>query len=272
MLGPNGAGKTTLFNILIQTIAKTSGNIEWQIDNQKVGAEKLYQHLGIVFQSNRLDERLTVEENLITRGALYGMTKNKVLESLINIEDYLQIEELKKRKYGTLSGGQKRKVDIARALLHNPSILLLDEPTTGLDPKSRNDLWTAIYELNKKAKMTVVLITHYLEEMAFCDGLDVLIQGKLHYSGSIEDFIKENSTTDLKIVANKEKQIFSKSLQSHLTKKEPQTFVFHDVSMKEILNILSENQEVIESFEVQQASLEMAYLNLLHEIQGVKQE
>ena len=102
----------------------------------------------------------------------------------------MDVATLRKKKYGSLSGGQKRKVDIARALLPQPSLLLLDEPTTGLDPQSRYDLWEAIHQLNKKDNMTVVLITHYLEEMAACDILNVLIEGNLYYSGDIANFIK----------------------------------------------------------------------------------
>ncbi|MGY3713637.1 MULTISPECIES: ABC transporter ATP-binding protein [Lactococcus] len=269
LLGPNGAGKTTLFNILIQAIKKTSGSIEWQIEGEKVKADRFYNHIGIVFQSSRLDESLTVEENLITRGALYGMNKKEVLYNLEKIEKYLSIGELNKRRYGMLSGGQKRKVDIARALLHNPSILLLDEPTTGLDPKSRNDLWKAIYELNKKEKMTVVLITHYLEEMIFCDQLNVLVQGSLHYSGTIEEFIQKNSSTNLKIVLKNINDILSNQIARIPEHVKDKIYIYRNITMEEILNILSENQYIIENFEVQSATLEAAYLNLLKETQGV---
>ncbi|WP_251420589.1 MULTISPECIES: ABC transporter ATP-binding protein [Lactococcus] len=268
LLGPNGAGKTTLFNILIQATHKTSGHIEWQIDGDKVKADTFYHHVGIVFQSSRLDERLTVEENLITRGALYGLNKRQVFQSLKKFEEYLSIKELRTRRYGMLSGGQKRKVDIARALLHNPSILLLDEPTTGLDPKSRNDLWEAIYELNKKAKMTIILITHYLEEMAFCDRLNVLIQGKLHYSGSVEGFIEKNSSTNLEITLKNSNASVSDLFELSPIRKNEKEYIYQNVTMEQILSILSYNQSLIETFEVKNATLEVAYLNLLNEIQG----
>lgn len=107
LLGPNGAGKTTLFNILIQATHKTSGHIEWQIDGDKVKADTFYHHVGIVFQSSRLDERLTVEENLITRGALYGLNKRQVFQSLKKFEEYLSIKELRTRRYGMLSEVQR---------------------------------------------------------------------------------------------------------------------------------------------------------------------
>lgn len=268
LLGPNGAGKTTLFNILIQSTHKTLGHIAWQVEGEKVKADKFYHQVGIVFQSSRLDERLTVEENLVTRGTLYGLSKSQVFQSLKKFEEYLPIKDLRPRRYGMLSGGQKRKVDIARALLHNPSILLLDEPTTGLDPKSRNDLWKAIYELNKKANMTIILITHYLEEMAFCDRLNVLIQGELHYSGSIEEFIEKNSSTSLKITLKNSNSSLSHSFGTAPIRKNEKEYIYQKVTMEQILSILSDNQLLIETFEVKNATLEVAYLNLLNEIQG----
>ena len=179
LLGPNGAGKTTLFNLLIKNFKPSSGDITWEVDGKPLSDKEFYKHIGIVFQSNRLDDNLSVEENLISRGALYGLSRAAVKQRLEELQAYLNLRELRKRPYGSLSGGQKRKVDIARALLPNPSLLLLDEPTTGLDPQSRHDLWEAISHLNKEAHMTVVLITHYLEEMAACDVLNVLIAGKL---------------------------------------------------------------------------------------------
>ncbi|MBE0295615.1 ABC transporter ATP-binding protein [Streptococcus agalactiae] len=124
LLGPNGAGKTTLFNLLIQNFKQTSGDIKWEVDGKPLSIKDFYRHIGIVFQSNRLDDNLTVEENLISRGALYGLSKSQVRNRLKDLQTYLDITAIKKQKYGSLSGGQKRKVDIARALLPQPSLLL----------------------------------------------------------------------------------------------------------------------------------------------------
>jgi len=272
LLGPNGAGKTTLFNLLIQEIQQTSGTIAWEIDGQQVSQHGLHEHIGVVFQSSRLDSHLTVEENLVTRGALYGLSKKTVLQKIDEVDAYLHIKKLKKQKYNALSGGQKRKIDIARALLHNPAILLLDEPTTGLDPKSRNDLWQAIYNLNKKAKMTVVLITHYLEEMAFCDTLNVLINGLVHYSGDVEGFIEKNSQMNLILHLKPNKD--SSSLRSLLKEKcesfSKEKVMYRNVNILQIMDIIAENNSlnIINNFEVQYATLEVAYLNLLESIQG----
>ena len=140
LLGPNGAGKTTLFNLLIKNFKPSSGEILWEVDGKSLPTKDFYRHIGIVFQSNRLDDNLTVEENLVSRGSLYGLSKSQVQKRITDLQSYLDVATLKKKKYGSLSGGQKRKVDIARALLSQPSLLLLDEPTTGLDPQSRHDL------------------------------------------------------------------------------------------------------------------------------------
>ena len=273
LLGPNGAGKTTLFNLLIQNFKQSSGDISWEVDGRPLSTKDFYRHIGIVFQSNRLDENLTVEENLVSRGALYGLSKAKVLERIRDLQNYLDVASIKNKKYGSLSGGQKRKVDIARALLPQPSLLLLDEPTTGLDPQSRHDLWDAINQLNKKDNMTVVLITHYLEEMVGCDILHVLISGNLYYSGDIATFIENHSTTNLNLRLKEGQSVRSLLVSQFMNKSQvlsEREIVFKDVSVEEMMEIISENQDksIIETFNVEYSNLEAAYLNLLKETGG----
>ena len=273
LLGPNGAGKTTLFNLLMQNCKQSSGEISWEVDGHSLSTKDFYRHIGIVFQSNRLDENLTVEENLVSRGALYGLSKTKVLERMKDLQNYLDVASIKNKNYGSLSGGQKRKVDIARALLPRPSLLLLDEPTTGLDPQSRHDLWNAIHQLNKKDNMTVVLITHYLEEMAGCDILHVLISGNLYCSGDIATFIEKHSTTNLNLLLKEGQSVTSLSISQFMNKSQvlsEREIVFKDVSVEEMMEIISENQDksIIEAFNVEYSNLEAAYLNLLKETGG----
>lgn len=273
LLGPNGAGKTTLFNLLIQNFKQSSGDISWEVDGHSLSTKDFYRHIGFVFQSNRLDENLTVEENLVSRGALYGLSKAKVLERIRDLQNYLDVASIKNKKYGSLSGRQKRKVDIARALLPKPSLLLLDEPTTGLDPQSRHDLWDAINQLNKKDNMTVVLITHYLEEMAGCDILHVLISDNLYYSGDIATFIEKHSTTNLNLRLKEGQSVTSLSVSQFMNKCQvlsEREIVFKDVSVEEMMEIISENQDksIIEAFNVEYSNLEAAYLNLLKETGG----
>lgn len=270
LLGPNGAGKTTLFNLLIRNFKPSSGEITWDFDGKNVSNKDFYRHVGIVFQGNRLDDKLTVEENLISRGSLYGLSKIQVRKRIEELKIYLNIDSIRKQKYGNLSGGQKRKVDIARALLPKPSLLLLDEPTTGLDPQSRHDLWEAINLLNKEANMTVVLITHYLEEMSSCDILNVLIEGELYYSGSISQFIEQHSTTNLNLKLKEGQSIENLSITNFVNKCDilsEREIVFRDISVEEIIDIISESQNklIVESFNVEYSNLESAYLNLLRE-------
>ena len=273
LLGPNGAGKTTLFNLLIQNFKQSSGDISWEINGRPLSVKDFYRHIGIVFQSNRLDDNLTVEENLVSRGALYGLSEAKVMERIRELQNYLDVASIKNKRYGSLSGGQKRKVDIARALLPKPSLLLLDEPTTGLDPQSRHDLWDAINRLNKKDNMTVVLITHYLEEMAGCDILHVLISGNLYCSGDIATFIEKHSTTNLNLLLKEGQSVTSLSISQFMNKSQvlsEREIVFKDVSVEEMMEIISENQDksIIEAFNVEYSNLEAAYLNLLKETGG----
>ena len=273
LLGPNGAGKTTLFNLLIQNFKQSSGDISWEINGRPLSVKDFYRHIGIVFQSNRLDDNLTVEENLVSRGALYGLSEAKVMERIRELQNYLDVASIKNKRYGSLSGGQKRKVDIARALLPKPSLLLLDEPTTGLDPQSRHDLWDAINRLNKKDNMTVVLITHYLEEMAGCDILYVLISVNLFYSGDIATFIEKHSTTNLNLLLKEGQSVKSLSVSQFVNKCQvlsEREIVFKNVSVEEMMEIISENQDksIIEAFNVEYSNLEAAYLNLLKETGG----
>ena len=277
LLGPNGAGKTTLFNILINAIKKTSGEVTWKIGDEIIDSKDVYQHLGVVFQQNNLDDFLTVKENLSVRGHLYGMNKQEINQSLDEIDSYLDIHNILNKRYGKLSGGQRRKCDIARALIHNPSILLLDEPTTALDPKTRTDLWEAIKFLNKSKGMTIILITHYLDEMASSDLLNVLTNGKISYFGGIDEFIEKNAQTLLKVQVNDYKVLKKLDIiDQYDVSIQDNELTVKGVQMDEILDLLAifHQKGWVKDFKVEKASLENAYLNLLEsfEIGGINDE
>ncbi len=171
-LGPNGAGKSTTLSIICSLLSKDSGSVT--IFNRK--HEEARNDIGIVFQDNKLDQRLTVRENLMVRGSLYGFKKDELLERVEIVLEKTGSTELADRFYSTLSGGQKRRVEIARALIHQPRILLLDEPTSGLDPQTRNLIWKNIHEL-KEEGMTIFLTTHYMEEAADADDVVIINHG-----------------------------------------------------------------------------------------------
>ena len=183
-LGINGAGKSTTSNIMCGLIAKDSGTVRIGDADLDQDADAIRRSLGVVFQNSVLDKDLSVRDNLESRAALYGIRGKAFRERLSELAGLLEFEDLLKRTVGKLSGGQRRRIDIARALLHSPRILILDEPTTGLDPQTRNILWRVIGDLRRNEKMTVFLTTHYMEEAADADYVVILDSGKIAAEGT----------------------------------------------------------------------------------------
>lgn len=178
-LGINGAGKSTTINILCTVLEKTSGTVKiggYDLDKDK---DKIRNMIGIVFQGSVLDKQLSIRENLESRASLYGMTKKDINKRVNELSRVLDLEDILKRPYGKLSGGQRRRVDIARALINKPEILFLDEPTTGLDPQTRAQVWRIIHNLRKETGLTVFLTTHYMEETLDCDSIVILDSGNI---------------------------------------------------------------------------------------------
>lgn len=183
-LGVNGAGKSTTINIICGQLQKDSGKITVDGCDLDKSTQSVKRDLGVVFQNSVLDKALTVRENLECRAALYSISGTAFKNRLSELAGLLGFEELLNRPVGKLSGGQRRRIDIARALLHKPKILILDEPTTGLDPQTRKTLWNAVSELQKNENMTVFLTTHYMEEAADANYVVILDSGKIAAEGS----------------------------------------------------------------------------------------
>ncbi len=183
-LGVNGAGKSTTINIISGQLAKDSGSVFVGGNDMDVSPDAIKSELGVVFQSSVLDKSLSVRDNLETRAALYGIYGDEFKKRLDELAQMLSFSDLLKRTVGKLSGGQRRRIDIARALIHRPKILILDEPTTGLDPQTRNILWNVINDLRKNEDMTVFLTTHYMEEAADADYVVILNGGMLVAEGT----------------------------------------------------------------------------------------
>jgi len=183
-LGTNGAGKSTTINILTTLLSKTSGAAA--VGGLDVGhdTDKVRKLIGVVFQESVLDPLLTVRENLAIRASLYGMGGGKLKGAIENAINLTGISEFAARQCRKLSGGQRRRADIARALIHAPEILFLDEPTTGLDPKTRRDIWNMIRSLQASNGMTVFLTTHYMEEAAESDDVIVIHKGEIKARGT----------------------------------------------------------------------------------------
>lgn len=183
-LGVNGAGKSTTINIMCGQLSKDTGSVYIGGTDLDTDPDSIKRSLGVVFQNSVLDKDLSVRDNLQSRAALYGITGKDFKERLAELAKLLEFENLLKRTVGKLSGGQRRRVDIARALIHRPKILILDEPTTGLDPQTRNILWKVVGDLRKNEGMTVFLTTHYMEEAADADYVVILDSGKIVAEGT----------------------------------------------------------------------------------------
>lgn len=202
-LGINGAGKSTTINIMCGQLAKDSGSViidEYDLDKH---IDAVKRELGVVFQSSLLDSALTVYDNLESRAALYGITGVEFKKRLAEFAKILDFEDLLNRTVGKLSGGQRRRIDIARALFHKPKILILDEPTTGLDPQTRKTLWNVISSFRKNENMTVFLTTHYMEEAVEADYVVIIDDGKISAEGTPLE-LKNSYTADFITIYNAE--------------------------------------------------------------------
>lgn len=200
-LGVNGAGKSTTISIMCGMLAKDGGKVF--IDGKDVDKDmrEITKELGVVFQNTVLDAKLSVKDNLMSRAALYGITGKEAKQRIAHLAELLEFKDILNRTFGKLSGGQKRRVDVARALLNNPKILILDEPTTGLDPEARKALWSVVTTLRKNQNMTVFLTTHYMEEAADADYVVILDSGKISAEGTPLE-LKNNYTGDFVTIYN----------------------------------------------------------------------
>lgn len=183
-LGVNGAGKSTTISIICGQLQKDGGEV--LVDGLDIDANErqIKKDIGVVFQNSALDQMLSVRDNLESRAALYGITGESFKKRLRELAAMLDFGDLLKRPVDKLSGGQRRRIDIARALIHQPKILILDEPTTGLDPQTRKTLWNVIADLRHTKDMTVFLTTHYMEEAADADYVVILDSGKIAAEGT----------------------------------------------------------------------------------------
>lgn len=264
LLGPNGAGKSTAVNILCTSIKPDSGLV--LIDGLKAGCRdfEIRKRIGVVFQNGVLDELLSVEENLYTRGRFYGLRgfalKQRIQETavLTGISDFLN------RPYGKLSGGQKRRCDIARALLHHPKLLLLDEPTTGLDPKMRTAIWDTIYTIKNKTDMTLLLTTHYMEEAAKADHIVILKKGQIVLEGTPDVLKKQFSRDNLFLFSNRCELLKGILERKGIVYEQEKEGVRIPLSATlDALPILEACSGRFSSFEVQKGSMDDAYLSVV---------
>ena len=245
-LGTNGAGKSTTINMLTGLLKPTSGIIS-KASNLKIG---------VVFQNSVLDNVLTVKDNLYLRAQMYRKFSNEWLEHLI---DLIGIKEFLNQKFSTLSGGQKRKVDIARALICNPDLLFLDEPTTGLDIQTRNAIWKLLTKLQQQQNLTIFLTTHYLEEAENADQMYILENGKILASGSAAEIKAEFAPNKL-ILTVKETKILQ--IKQKVIRLSQDQVAIDILSPQEAIEILKNNQENIIDFSYRKGTINDAFLQI----------
>lgn len=183
-LGPNGAGKSTTIDTLCTLLACQKGDI--RIAGYQLGKDdkKIRESIGVVFQQSLLDASLTVKDNLYLRGAFYGLSKSDLKARINEVAKFTGVDSILGKKYGQMSGGQVRRADIARALINRPKLLFLDEPMTGLDPKTREDIWNMLFQMKNEMGMTIFLTTHYMEETRDADHVVILDKGQVIAKGT----------------------------------------------------------------------------------------
>jgi len=197
LLGPNGAGKSSTMRIIGATSQRTSGDVKILGKDPELHGPQIRAHLGVVPQQDNLDEELTCAENLYIYGRYFGLPKRLVTEKLDELLEFAQLIEKKNAKVNSLSGGMKRRLTIARALVSDPDVLMLDEPTTGLDPQARHILWDRLFRLKEKG-VTLLITTHHMDEAEqLCDRLIVMDNGKIMAEGSPAGLIKEYSSKEV---------------------------------------------------------------------------
>ena len=260
-LGENGAGKSTTINILCTILEKTAGEVN--ICSHVLGKEDdlIRKDIGIVFQNSVLDDKLTVRENLFTRGSYHGLTKKGIEERLDSFSEKFELEEIMKRKYEKLSGGQRRRVDIVRALLNNPKILFLDEPTTGLDPKSRKIVWDYIDYLRKERGMTIFLTTHYMEETRDANHVVILDKGEVIARGTPAELKSAYASSKLLWYAGRSEENDKTAASINpdiIYDADHYTILFE----KDILGLMANEKEKFTDFEIIKGSMDDVFLNL----------
>lgn len=258
-LGVNGAGKSTTINIICGQLAKDSGTVVIDEKPLEEDVNTTKTKLGVVFQNSVLDKALSVKDNLRSRAALYGITGAEFTKRLEELSKMLSFEDLLKRTLGKLSGGQLRRIDIARALLHRPKILILDEPTTGLDPQTRKIIWNVIDKLRRDENMTVFLTTHYMEEAADADYVVILDSGRLVAKGTPLE-LKNKYTGDFITIYNVEEE----TVKALGAKYEPikDAFRLSVPNTAAATKLIVENPEVFKDFEITKGKMDDVFLTV----------
>ena len=261
LLGPNGAGKSTIIDMLCTFLKPDAGQVT--LDGLALGKDdaEIRKKIGAVFQDGLLDPLLTVEENLRARGGLYGLSGQKLRDAVQSAAQAVGVSGILKRPYGKLSGGQRRRCDITRALIHRPEILFLDEPTTGLDPQTRQSVWDTVRELQQSNGMTLFLTTHYMEEAAGADFVIIIDNGLIAAKGSPAQLEEEYTADKLSLVcADVPKVIEQLEKLGKPYKQTAEWLTLNIPSSMDALPIIEQCREHLSGFEVTRGTMDDVFL------------
>ncbi|MGE7022595.1 ATP-binding cassette domain-containing protein [Solibacillus cecembensis] len=265
-LGTNGAGKSTTIEILCTLLQKTSGTVRINgYDVDENNQANIRKSIGVVFQQSLLDDKLTVQENILHRGKMYSLSKDQLQQNYQFVSTYLQLADIEQKKYSALSGGQRRRADIARALIHRPGILFLDEPTTGLDPQTRQFVWQAIKRLQQETNMTVFLTTHYMEEAAVANQIVILKNGEIVAEGTPDALKTKYAYDQLEVVfqniAEGEKWLQQNELTFTVRNG---IYSIRVTSTMHALTVLKQVEPLLASFEVIKGTMDDVFIHIMH--------
>lgn len=262
-LGPNGAGKSTTINIIDTLLKPDAGDII--VDGHILGREddEIRPVIGTVFQDNVLDRLLTVKENMTIRGSFYYSKRDELMAAVDNAAKITGVMGYLDRLYGKLSGGQRRRADIARALINTPKILMLDEPTTGLDPQTRQNIWETIEHLRKEKNVTIFLTTHYMEEADRADYVVIIDNGRIAAKGTPADIKEQYSTNSLILHTSRIEEVAGtiKSM-GFKYKIQGDTITIKLDSTMQSLPVIEKCKDMMIGFQVIEGSMDDAFINI----------
>ncbi len=262
-LGINGAGKSTTINMLCTLLSSNEG--EAYVCGYRLGKEdrEIRRKIGVVFQDNTLDNRLTIKENLITRASLYDNSTSSIHKNLDYVCDILDIGDILNRQFRKLSGGQKRRCEIAKALMNRPALLFLDEPTTGLDPQTRQNVWESVERLRKEDSMTVFLTTHYMEEAAKAQYISIMEAGKLVADGTPSELKQKHAQDILKLVPENREELLKQLEEERLVFENRSNHIRVTIPDSMFgLELLNKFRNSLRSFELVQGTMDDVFLNI----------
>lgn len=257
-LGVNGAGKSTTISMICGTLEKDSGSVILCGEDINNNSNYIKNKIGVVFQNSVLDQTLSVYDNLKYRASLYDITGSKFKKRFEEIAKMFELNEIRNQKIKNLSGGQRRRVDIARAIIHNPEFLILDEPTTGLDPNTRKKLWNIIRNLREKKGLTVFLTTHYMEEATDADFIIIIEKGKIITEGTPLE-LKNKYAKDLISIYHVEENDVKKLKLPYTKIKDGFKLEIENTSLA--TDLIIKHKEVFKDYEIIKGKMDDVFLN-----------